>query len=55
MIAKTLYRLDKDEKILNETNIYPDKLQKTLDELDALGIIYPNDPIPEELKNALQI
>lgn len=52
-IAKTLYRLDKDEEILNQTGIYPDKLQKVLDELNALDIRYSKAPIPEEIKNAL--
>ena len=53
MIAKALYHLDVDEELWKK-NIYTLKLEKTQNELDALGINYPaNEPIPEELKNAL--
>lgn len=42
-----------DEELWQK-NRYTSKLEKTLNELDTLGINYPaNEPIPEELKNAL--
>jgi len=54
MIAKALYYLDLEEKILEEQFMYTPKLEKMRDELDALGIRYPKgEPIGEELKNAL--
>ena len=53
MIAKALYHLDVDEELW-QNNRYTSKLEKTQNELDALSISYPaNEPIPEELKNAL--
>jgi hypothetical protein len=51
MIIKALYRLDIDEAQGKIT----EKLQKTLDELDDLGIRYPwGLPVPKELADALQ-
>jgi hypothetical protein len=54
MIAKALYHLDIEEQYF-ELKL-TEKLDKTVTELEALNIDYSfNEPIPKELKNALQI
>jgi hypothetical protein len=52
MIAKALYQLDIEEQSVEGG--LSRKFDKTTMELDALNISYPfNQPIPEDLKNAL--